>query len=124
MRNGSFILATTMCLSSVLLYHIIFYILTIKTSALSIISSREPEGNNVDHGWYPPNSTWITNLSAVVNGSGLYGFIFNDSRVPNGVEYGTYNWCNMPHVRKSEYKKAGAEFELIYVEIVSNQILI
>lgn len=58
----------------------------------------------------------------MVNGSGLHGFIFNESNLPNGVEYGTYNWCNMPHVRLSEYKKAGDEFDLLYVEVVSDQL--
>jgi len=51
---------------------------------------------------YPPASTNINNLTYVFNGSGAPG-IFNSSTTPNS-QYGTYNWCNMPHVRQREYK--------------------
>lgn len=73
---------------------------------------------SVDLGWYPPTASWQTNLTSVVNGTGVHGFIFNSSALPGGVQYGTYDWCNMPHVRKSEYPVPGSEFELDYVELV------
>lgn len=73
---------------------------------------------NVSLSWYPPNSTWINNLSTVINGTGTYGFIFNSSQDPAGVPYGTYNWCNMPHVRRQEYPRVNSSFELEYVEVV------
>jgi len=57
-------------------------------------------------------------LSKVIAGSGVYGFIYNSSDVP-AKAYGTYNWCNMPHVRATEYKKAPSEYKLQYVEVVS-----
>lgn len=70
-------------------------------------------------GWYPPNSTWMTDLDDVINGTGVHGFIFNGSQLPPGTPYGTYNWCNMPHVRASEYPRVSHEYELRYVEVVS-----
>lgn len=71
----------------------------------------------VDLGWYPPSNTSINNLTAALTSQGIYGFIFNTSETPDG-QYGTYNWCNMPHVRKSEYVKPVNDYELSYVEVV------
>ncbi|KAF2460446.1 acid phosphatase [Lineolata rhizophorae] len=68
--------------------------------------------------WYGPNATWINNLTEVVGGHGLHGFVFNDSETPAGAQYGTYNYCNMPHVRRQEYPVAGDEYELVYVEVI------
>ena len=53
----------------------------------------------------------------MINGTGTGGFIFNSSFTPEG-EYGEYNWCNMPHVRRREYVVAEEGFELMYVEVV------
>ncbi|CAJ2510659.1 Uu.00g062840.m01.CDS01 [Anthostomella pinea] len=73
---------------------------------------------SVDLGWYPPNNTSINNLTAVLNdANGVYGFIFDTSDT-SIEQYGTYNWCNMPHVRKTEYVKPSAEYELRYVEVI------
>lgn len=71
----------------------------------------------VSTNWYAPNATAINNLDRVMNSTGVYGFIFNSSRTPE-QQYGQYNWCNMPHVRKSEYVRAPKEYELVYVEVV------
>jgi hypothetical protein len=73
--------------------------------------------SKVDLGWHAPKKSWINDLGQVLNGTGTNGFLFNGSQVPAEVQYGTYNWCNMPHVRKEEYVKAGDEFELVYVEV-------
>jgi hypothetical protein len=70
----------------------------------------------VDLNWYPPNTTWITNLADIINGTGTFGFGFSD-QAGHGV-YGGYNWCDMPHVRTEEYVRAGEDFELVYVEVV------
>ncbi|OJD37360.1 histidine acid phosphatase [Diplodia corticola] len=75
--------------------------------------------NSSVSGWHPPKSTWITDLDDVINGTGVHGFVFNGSQLPDGVPYGTYNWCNMPHVRASEYPKlASDEYQLEYVEVI------
>ncbi|KZL66146.1 histidine acid phosphatase family protein [Colletotrichum tofieldiae] len=72
---------------------------------------------SIDLSWYSPAQTEINNLDAVINGTGVWGFIYNTSDTP--VEkYGQYNWCHMPHVRKTEYVKLPDEYELKYVELV------
>jgi acid phosphatase len=72
----------------------------------------------VDGGWYAPTGSKVNNLTEALHGTGTYGFIFNSSHTPDD-QYGVYNWCNMPHVRKQEYIKPGDEFKLQYVEVVS-----
>ena len=73
---------------------------------------------SVDLAWYPPKATVINNLTNVLDTTGVYGFVYNNS-YPTDVAYGGYNWCNMPHVRKQEYAKPSDEYKLRYVEIVS-----
>ena len=72
----------------------------------------------VDSSWHPPSSTAVNNLDTLLSVTGVYGYIFNSSTNPSGTPYGTYNWCNMPHVRQQEYVKAPTGFELTYVELV------
>ncbi|KAK7537285.1 histidine acid phosphatase-like protein [Phyllosticta citribraziliensis] len=74
--------------------------------------------SSVAGAWYPPAQSWINNLDDVINGTGVHGFIFNSSFLPEGTPYGTYNWCNMPHVRAQEYPVASDEYELEYVEVI------
>ncbi|PPQ74665.1 hypothetical protein CVT24_003822 [Panaeolus cyanescens] len=57
--------------------------------------------SNVVH--YPPILSNINNLTYVLNGSGAPG-IYNSSTTNRAI-YGTYNWCNMPHARKEEYRQ-------------------
>ena len=71
----------------------------------------------VDINWHAPNSTVINDLSQVMAGSGVFGFVYNSSTVAK-ESYETDNWCNMPHVRSSEYNQPSSEFELQYVEVV------
>ena len=68
--------------------------------------------------WHPPNKTAINDLSTVINGTGVSGFIFNSSLTPTGIPYSTYNWCNMPHVRGLEYPRAAKGYKLEYVEVI------
>jgi hypothetical protein len=94
----------------------------------SPILSESPEEDSpptmaaVDLSWYPPSQTLVNNLTNVVSDSttGVYGFIYDSSNTPDEA-YGTYNWCNMPHVRASEYKVPPDEYELVYVELVSQE---
>ncbi|KAH8811581.1 histidine phosphatase superfamily [Xylogone sp. PMI_703] len=72
---------------------------------------------SVDLGWYPPHAGLINNLTQVVSGTGVYGFVYNTSTVLDS-EYGVYNWCNMPHARATEYVKPSSEYELQYVELI------
>ncbi|KAI1104841.1 phosphoglycerate mutase-like protein [Jackrogersella minutella] len=87
------------------------------TSLLMPLGMITAAAQNVDLGWYPPSNTSVNNLTAVLAGQGVYGFIFNTSDTPK-AQYGTYNWCNMPHVRKSEYVKPASEYQLKYVEVI------
>jgi len=84
-------------------------------------STGENETGSVDLKWYPPANTSINNLDTALYGTGVYGFIFNTSHTPD-EKYGTYNWCNMPHVRRKEYVRPSAEYRLKYVEVVSSVI--
>ncbi|KAH9886410.1 histidine acid phosphatase family protein [Xylariomycetidae sp. FL2044] len=89
-----------------------------QTTAATTAVTTAATATAVDLNWYPPRNTSINNLTtAFDDASGTYGFIFNSSETPDG-KYGTYNWCNMPHVRKTEYVKAADEYELVYVEVI------
>ncbi|KAI8937712.1 hypothetical protein NX059_005413 [Plenodomus lindquistii] len=98
-------------------------VLSIKMSAplmlASLISAVSAKNSTaIDLSWHAPKKSWINDLNQVINGTGTNGFIFNSSQLPSEVPYGTYNWCNMPHVRKQEYKKVSEEYELVYVEFI------
>lgn len=82
---------------------------------LSVLASQYSEA--LDVSWYPPKSTEINDLDGLLNRTGVYGFIFDSSKTPD-QDYGTYNWCNMPHVRKMEYKIPSREYTLQYIEVV------
>jgi hypothetical protein len=92
-------------------------------AAIAASLARHGKPATVDLSWYAPNATSINNLNQVIGGSDIYGWVFNSSQVP-GPEYGIYNWCNMPHVRKTEYKVPSSEYKLQYVELVGCAITI
>ncbi|KAK4165115.1 histidine phosphatase superfamily [Cladorrhinum sp. PSN259] len=85
--------------------------------AFAGLVSTQDTSLNIDLGWYPPKQTQINNLTTVMEGEGIYGWLFNSSDTPDEI-YGTYNWCNMPHVRKQEYRIPSANYELVYVEVI------
>ncbi|KAK4465992.1 counting factor 60 [Cladorrhinum samala] len=95
-----------------MLHHGSYALLTFAGAA-----STQTTSNKVDLSWYPPKQTQINNLTAVMAGEGTYGWIYNSSETPDD-RYGTYNWCNMPHVRKQEYVIPSSEYNLIYVELI------
>jgi hypothetical protein len=86
-------------------------------AGLGLSQSTNGGNETVDLSWHPSKQTHLNNLTAVVNGDGVYGFIYNSSDTLDEL-YGVYNWCNMPHVRKREYVKAPKEYELVFVEVV------
>ncbi|CAH0020442.1 unnamed protein product [Clonostachys rhizophaga] len=87
------------------------------TVAVGLGLLARPTTAAVDGGWYAPTGSKVNNLTEALHGTGTYGFIFNSSHTPDD-QYGVYNWCNMPHVRKQEYIKPGDEFKLQYVEVI------
>src|SRR5450755_626828 len=86
--------------------------------APSILKTVPAKSTSINLSWHRPNATSINDLETVINGTGVYGFVFNSSQLPEGEMYGTYNWCNMPHVRAQEYPRAPESFELEYVELI------
>lgn len=105
------------CLCLLILAEMRSFAFSLLLSGLSLVSSQ-CNSSTPSLAWYAPRNTSVNTLSSVVNSTGTYGFIFNGSTDPVGVEYGTYNWCNMPHVRPQEYVKAADGYQLEYVEVV------
>lgn len=94
---------------------------SLRTNLMAAVAASLAQHSNaatIDLSWYAPNSTSINNLTQVMTGSGFYGWSYTNSQVP-ADEYGIYNWCNMPHVRKTEYKVPSSKYKLQYVEVVS-----
>jgi acid phosphatase len=83
-------------------------------SAQNSHSGKCKANTNISLKWHPPSKTSINNLSTVINGTGVYGFIFNSSQGPQN----TYNWCNMPHTNSQTYPKADKSYKLEYVEVI------
>ncbi|USW58398.1 Putative histidine phosphatase superfamily [Septoria linicola] len=71
--------------------------------------------SNISTGWHPPAQYFVNNLTSALNSSGTYGLVFNTSQTP---PHTTYNWCNMPHVNSTTYRKPSAEYRLEYVEVI------
>ncbi|KAF4974126.1 hypothetical protein FZEAL_8935 [Fusarium zealandicum] len=89
-----------------------------RSSLLAILTAGSAVfGLSADVSWYPPSATRVNNLTTALKGKGAYGFIYHTSHTPDD-KYGTYNWCNMPHARKTEYVKPSDEYELAYVEVI------
>ncbi|EEY17895.1 conserved hypothetical protein [Verticillium alfalfae VaMs.102] len=86
--------------------------------ALAVVGSTV-SAQSMDVSWHAPAKSQVNaNFTEVLNGEGKWGFIYDTSETPID-KYGTYNWCNMPHVRKTEYVRPSDDFELKYVELVS-----
>ncbi|KAK9460100.1 histidine phosphatase superfamily [Lipomyces oligophaga] len=89
-----------------------------KLSILALVASTSASAytfDNITH--YAPSNTSFNNLNAVFSSSsGTNGGFYNTSTVP-AKSYGAYNYCNMPHVRASEYVKP-SNATLQYVEIL------
>jgi hypothetical protein len=85
--------------------------------ALLWVPLMAAQNTTVDLKWYAPKKSWINDLGQVLNNTGTNGFVFNSSQLPAGTPYGSYNWCNMPHVRAQEYPRVNKEYEVVYVEV-------
>src|ERR1700753_1900946 len=107
MRNASYILSIAAFGSAVVLYGALVYGHTIMKRLPSTSTFGTPSTINLN--WYPPSASWITNLSSVVNGSGTYGMLFTESKIP---EHGQYSFCFMEHVRAKDYITPSDTFEL------------
>lgn len=125
---GWIIVSTIFGISILLLDHLIMLVLTYLSPFLGFVlpavyGESITKNVTVDLNWHAPNATQVNSLASAINGTGVYGFIFNSS-VTMG-DYGNYNWCNMPHVRPQEYQRAPKGYELEYVELVrANSIIV
>ncbi|KAJ2899346.1 Counting factor 60 [Zalerion maritima] len=90
-----------------------------KASTVVSATTAAVGANGIDLSWHPPSSSSLNNLDSVMGSSGVYGFIYNSSVTPD-EKYGTYNWCNMPHVRKTEYPVPSPSdgYSLKFVEVI------
>lgn len=113
-----FYILCLICIAFTLLYILDLNMPYVKSVAsLAWIHLATAQNSNIDLGWHAPRKSWINDLGQVLNGTGTNGFGFNGSQLPTGTPYGTYNWCNMPHVRPQEYERASEEYGLQYVEV-------
>ncbi|KAI4127496.1 MAG: hypothetical protein LQ347_004573 [Umbilicaria vellea] len=117
---GWIIVSIVFSISVLLLDHFIMlsrtYLLPVLGFVLPAVYGESTTKNvSVDLSWHAPNATQVNSLASAINGTGVYGFIFNSSVTPGN--YKNYNWCNMPHVRPQEYPKAPKGYELEYVEL-------
>ncbi|KAH3663968.1 hypothetical protein OGAPHI_004682 [Ogataea philodendri] len=67
---------------------------------------------------HAPVDNEFSSLEQVFNASrGTNGGVYNSSDVPD-EEYGIYNFCNMPHVRKDHYPQVDtSKYKLQFVEV-------
>lgn len=56
-------------------------------SSLSVIQAADVNVS-VDLSWHAPISSTINSLNSVINGTGVYGFVFNSSTLPKEIPYG------------------------------------
>lgn len=89
---------------------------------VGVFQLARPAVGAIDADWYPPSQRAVNNLTEAIETEGVYGYIYDTSETPD-EKYGTYNWCNMPHVRKKEYVPADEGYELRYVELVSRSLV-
>lgn len=125
LASSSYAIKAVVCLGTVLLLQLasqqliaMWYKLRAALAlGLAVVPMPSALAHDADLSWHAPRQSLINNLTNVLSDSGVYGFIY-DSSETSEADYGTYNWCSMPHVRKTEYVKPSCDYELIYVELV------
>lgn len=125
------LLLSCVCIFTTTLYLLVIDVFTwqdIFSSRRSTVSTAKSQLDvggpaRIDGSWYPPNSTAINDLQSVVNGTGVFRYVFQNTTSELGREDGEINWCDMPRVRAKEYAVPqgfeNGELELRYVEVVS-----
>ncbi|KAK5171510.1 uncharacterized protein LTR77_004655 [Saxophila tyrrhenica] len=102
--------------SSPLPLAILSYLPSLPTSAAEPEKKGKCQANtDISLKWHAPAQTKINSLSSAINGTGIYGFIFNSSQSPPDTNY---NWCNMPHINPTTYVRPDSSYKLAYVEII------
>ena len=78
-------------------------------------ASCQATNATVDLDWHAPVKSNINSLKSAINGTGIYGYVFNSSVAP----LDNYNWCNMPHTNPVSYPRVtDSSYKLQYVEVL------
>lgn len=120
MHHGRLVMLYAFCLTctAFTLFHVLDLSMpSVKSIAPLLWSLATAQNASIDLGWHAPKKNWINDLGQILNGTGTNGLVFNGSQLPADTPYGTYNWCNMPHVRSQEYPRASEDYDLQYVEV-------
>jgi hypothetical protein len=56
-------------------------------SGVSVATNANASNTTLDLSWHAPPSTKVSDLKSVINGTDVYGFIFNSSKTPAGLPY-------------------------------------
>ena len=117
MRHVLSTLSFVLCGLSALLYSLLAFGFSLPRR----FNMSNMTASSVNLNWFPPTSSWVTDLDTVLNGTGTYGYRFDGSAPP---KHGQYSYCNMEHVRPDDYVVPNKkEFELVYVEVVRTMLL-
>ena len=123
MRDGTTSkIATLVGSISVLLYLSLAYRYSLPAIVSALqhhLASGRTAMANIDSGWHAPSSSWITDLTAVINGTGVHKYVFNSSSLPDSVPYGTYNWCNMACIVSTQVEKYTANLPSVSTGTIS-----
>lgn len=55
--------------------------------------------SSLDLSWHAPLSTQVSDLQSVINGTGVFGFVFNSSTTPAGLPYCKFGHDIASHIR-------------------------
>lgn len=107
------------CVVSVVTVAMLSHMLQYLLPSLPLFSVGSSSSASASDGQYhAPRRTAVNDLDKALDAGGVYGFVFNTSQTPADRPYQTYNWCNMPHVRRQEYSKPPAAYQLKYAELI------
>ncbi|CDK28637.1 unnamed protein product [Kuraishia capsulata CBS 1993] len=91
---------------------------TVLLSLVSMVSAIKTYDTSTYKHFYEPKDSPFSDLDTVFNkSSGTNGGFYNTSHVADS-KYGAYNFCNMPHVRSTEYPTPNSSYTLEYVELM------
>lgn len=110
--------ATTALITLLVLSKMLSVLMPTAQVAVLAASVGSLNASSIEKNYHAPGKSALNDLDSVLAGSGIHGFIFNTSQTPSNLPYSTYNWCNMPHIRKDEYILPPPEYELRFVELI------
>jgi hypothetical protein len=78
------LLSTALLASSTWFMMHYLYSFPVLFSFASVVSASNA---TVDLSWHAPPSTKVSDLKSVINGTDVWGFVFNSSKTPAGLPY-------------------------------------